>query len=60
MYAEWIGSEFDLTVGLQAGPFGNPNRYDRPSMSGAYGLITLIANTREPTVSYFDDIGACS
>jgi len=25
------GTEFDLTVGLAAGPFGNPNRYPTPS-----------------------------
>ncbi len=30
------GTEFDLTKGLAAGPFGNPNRYATPSTNGAW------------------------
>lgn len=34
------GTEFDLTKGLQAGPFGNPNRYDRGEGGGlSFGLL---------------------
>ncbi|CCU84492.1 Peptidase U34 dipeptidase [Mesotoga infera] len=32
------GTEFDLTVGLAAGPFGNPNRYATPASARPEGI----------------------
>jgi dipeptidase len=35
------GTEFDLTVGMAAGPFGNPNRYPTPTSVKPEGMGSL-------------------
>lgn len=44
------GTAFDLTKGLAAGPFGNPNRYDPSYMSGA-PINLLLAGNFERAIS---------
>jgi dipeptidase len=45
------GTEFDLTKGLAAGPYGNPNRYDRGA--AAAPLPILFQGTFERPISMF-------
>jgi len=49
------GTEFDLTKGLAAGPFGNPNRFEgqAEAMAGKEGKLTAVIGEFERPLNIY-------
>ena len=48
------GTQFDLTVGLASGPYGNPNRYDPSTyLNNSYGVLLQGRFERVSIINYY-------